>query len=263
MSALLDVPAWRRAAAVALPVLVIAGVVLLCVAAHRAMRGSTRYAVDPRHLALLEHPAWMSETLAERVSAEMAAALAGPATLLDREQLDDWRGRLQAASPWIADVEFVRPRFPAQADVRVAVQPPALALDGGMLVAHDGRVLGPGRVHVDPPLLRYQGAPEAEALRACAQAATEIRPWMRSLQDEGVVLVSVERDWEGTVLFRTDRGVELDWGRARASAVSAGFDLPVDAKVANLHDVLARYPGLARVRRVRLWLDRPEVVPGA
>ena len=262
MSVLSDVSAWRRAGTAALPTLVIVGVALLCVAANRAMRASARYVVDPRHLALLEHPGWMSEALAERVSAEMAAALEGPATLLGREDLDHWRGRLQVASPWIADVEFVRARFPAQADVRVAVEPPALALDGGVLVAHDGRVLGPGRVHLDPPLLRYAGTPEAEVLRACAQAAAEIRPWMRSLQDDGVMLVSVERDWEGTVVFRTDRGVELDWGRARASAVSAGFDLPVDAKVANLREVLARYPGLARVRRVRLWLDRPEVVPG-
>jgi len=258
-----DAPLRTRAGALALPVLVAAGIAVLCVLAHRRMAASARYVVDPRQLALLEHPAWMSEALARRVGAEMAAALGGPTTLLGDRALAGWRARLAAASPWIAGVELVRPRFPAQADVRVAVERPVLRLGDDVLVAGDGRVLGPGRVHLEPPLVRYSGAMDERALRECAAAAAELRPWMRELQAAGVLVVAVARDWEGLVVFETDRGVELDWGRARASVAAAGFDLPAEAKIENLHEVLARYPGLSRVRRVRLWLDRPEVVPGA
>jgi len=72
----------------------------------------------------------------------------------------------------------------------------------------------------------------------------------------------VSLDGEGLVVFTTDTGVRLQWGRSVGGSRFAAYDLPPAGRVANLRQVLEDYPGLEGVAEVKLWYDRPQVVPG-
>ena len=257
----LDVRAFldnSAAPLLSLGVLVVVGVLL--VVAYRDAGRSPRFQVDPRTVQVASAPDWFSDRLAERLAVQLGSSLGPPVSLLDEEGLERWREDLLVASPWVASVESVEGRFPAQAQVRLRVKRPVLELPGEVLVAADGQHLDRGRMDTYPPPLRLEGFQTEEDVRECAASVADISPWREELEQAGVLLERVHRDSLGRVRFKTDADVEIEWGRSTASSEFAAVDLPPLARIRHLMTVLERRPGLVGVSRVIVWKDQPEVV---
>ncbi|HEX5010966.1 MAG TPA: hypothetical protein VFY71_11245 [Planctomycetota bacterium] len=242
------------------PLALLAVLIVVAYRARHQLQREPEFTVDPTRYQLVARPAWLTEDVAGSVAASVSSHAARGASLLRQDELAGLTASLLAASPWIEAVEQIQPRWPAQADVRVRLRRPVMAIDGDILVAADGRVLGLGPVVLDPPPLQCaKPARDADVLQ-CAAAAAEVLPFRAALQDVGVVLASVTPDAEGTVSFITDQNVVLAWGRSADSSPLAYLDLPPSQRIDNLREVLADFPGLVGLQRVQLWTDRPVVV---
>jgi hypothetical protein len=236
---------------------------VLIVVAYRArhqLQREPEFTVDPTRYQLVARPAWLPEPVAASVVASVSTHSARGASLLRQDELAGLKASLLAASPWIEAVEQIQPRWPAQAEVRVRLRRPVMAIDGDILVSADGRVLGLGPVNLDPPPLPCAHPSRDADVLQCAAAAAEVLPFRAALEDVGVVLASVAPDADGTVSFTTDQGVVLAWGRSASASPLAYLDLPPAKRIDNLREVLVDFPGLAGLRRVQLWTDRPVVV---
>ena len=249
-----------------LPGVILLGVLALLLRARGELHSSPRFVVDPSACGVVSQPAWASDALADNLARQVSRGLGERASLLDGGDLRRWSDALLELSPWIEAVELIEPRFPQQADVRLRLRRPVLAVDGEILVAATGQVLGPGPVDIQPPPLAYAGRELDEDVRECAAAAAEILPFRDELAALGVRLASVGISSPSgtttveTVSFRTDGDVEVNWGRARRKSEFSELDLPYSARVENLKQVLLEHPGLRGVRKVQVWTDRPVVV---
>ncbi len=246
-----------------LPAVMVAGVAVLVLQARDALERTPRFMVDPATCAVSTRPAWLSDELARFIAASVARGLRKRASLLDVHDLEDWADTLAGCSPWIESVESLSPRFPGQAVVRLRLRRPVLAVDGSILVAASGHVLGLGTVALEPAPLDYAGRHLDEDYRECAAAAGEIAGFRAELDVLGVRLAGVGIGPDDTVVFTTDGGVELSWGRSARKSASSHLDLPPEARLANLRQVLVDFPRLRGVRRVQLWTDRPVVTRAA
>jgi hypothetical protein len=253
-----DRPA-RSAWPLIVPLVLVAALLVVAWRARHSLQHEPAFTVDPSRWQLAGRPAWMPEDVAADVAASVSTHVAGGASLLREDDLQRLSEAVSAASPWIAAVERIEPRWPAQAELRLRVHRPVLAVDGDILLAADGRVLGLGRVDLEPGPLAYRGDDLDADVVECAAAAAEVLPFRGPLLDLGVRLDAVKLLDDGTVAFVTDGEVELSWGRSRRRSRLAYLDLPAAARIENLRQVLADFPGLAGVGRVRLWTDRPEV----
>ncbi len=254
--------AARRARAawpIAVPVLLLLGLALVVLRARQQLQREPEFTVDPSRVQLVGRPAWMPEAVAAGLATGIAAHVAGSASLLREDELKWLSAAVLASSPWIEAVEQVEPRWPGQAEIRVRLRQPVLAVEGDILLAADGRVLGFGPLALAPAPLQLAGPPRDEAVLDCAAASDEVRPFRPALEDAGVRLVSVRPDLNDTLTFITDAGVELCWGRARRASRLAYLDIAPVQRIEHLRQVLIDFPGLQGVRRVELWLDRPQV----
>lgn len=242
-----------------LTTVVLAGLIVLTGAAHRAAAGSERFVVRPDVAAVLECPSWLDPRAAQVLAHQLGDDLT-PASLLDPDGLLAWRAQLGRLSPWVAGVETLEASFPGRAEVRLRLRHPVLQLPEGELVASDGIVLGRAPVALDPPALRVDGQLGAGALEECAAAAAELLPFRATLAEQALLLDAVTLEEDGQVVFSTRDGVELEWGRSARQSAFAAVDLSPAARVEQLLEVARRHPGLIGVRRVRLWLERAEVV---
>jgi hypothetical protein len=253
-----------RARPLVLPALLLVGVLVLIVMARKTLEQAPRFVVDPSVCSVVARPAWVSEQLARSVALAVATGLGQHASLLDGEGLQRWADVLTdpsgGVSPWIESVERLEPRFPHQADLRLRFRRPVLEVDGGIFVAASGHVLGPGPVAVTPQPLRYAGKHLDEDYRECAAAAGELVPFRAELEEQGVRVASVGIGEDGTVVFFTDMGAELSWGRSARKSAFSHLDLPPSERIGNLRQVLLDFPGLTGLRRVQLWTDRPVTV---
>ncbi len=243
----------------ALPLLVLTGVTVLLVVARQDLADTPRFRVDPGTVEVRARPAWVGEELAQSLARQVSRGLSKGASLLEASDLSEWATSLPDLSPWIASVEAVVPYFPSRADVRLRLRRPVLVVEGDILVAATGEVLGLGPVSVRPEPLYYVGSHADEEYRECAAAAAELLPFRDELTRLGVTVVAVGVSPGGQVLFHTLDEVELDWGRSARKSDLARLDLPPPARIANLRRVLIDFPGLSGVRRVRLWTDQPVV----
>ena len=242
------------------PLALLGVLIVVTYRARHQLQREPEFTVDPTRYQLVARPAWLPEPVAASVAASVSTHAARGASLLRQDELTGLTASLLAASPWIEAVEQIQPRWPAQAEVRVRLRRPVVAIDGDILVAADGRVLGLGPVNLDPaPLPCAHPTRDADVLQ-CAAAAAEVLPFRAALQDVGVVLASVAPDTDGTVSFTTDQGVVLAWGRTADASPLAYLDLPPAKRIDNLREVLVDFPALAGLRRVQLWTDRPVVV---
>jgi hypothetical protein len=241
------------------PAVVVLGLLLLVVRARRELQAAPRFQVDPSACEVLVRPEWVSEELAAALARQIGRGLGREASLLGEQELQAWEQTLTGLTPWIEEVEGVEPRFPYQADVRLRLRRPVLVVDGVFLVAATGDVLGPGPVSITPPPLGFDGGQRDEDFRECAAAAAELLPFRRELEDLDVQVVSVGIAEDDTVVFRTEQGVELNWGRTARKSHLSQLDLPPEARIGNLRQVLVDYPGLRGVRAVLLWTDLPVV----
>ncbi len=241
------------------PLLLVAALLVVAWRARLTLRDEPAFVVDPSRWQLVGRPAWLPEAAAAGVAADVSAHVAGGASLLAEDDLQRLSAAVRAASPWIAAVDRVEPRWPAQAELRVRLRRPVLAVDGDIMVAADGRVLGLGPVDLVPEPLAYAGPGVDADVLECAAAAGEVLPFRGALLELGVSLAAVAPEADGTVVFVTDQGVELAWGRTLRRTRLAYLDLPAAARIENLRQVLVDFPRLDGVRRVRLWTDRPEV----
>ncbi|MHC5210228.1 MAG: hypothetical protein ACYTG2_05880 [Planctomycetota bacterium] len=244
-----------------IPAVIVLAITLLLLRARSDLASTPRFVVDPSVCTVQDRPAWASELLATTLAEQVSRGLGAQASLLEGQDLHRWSATLEQLSPWIESVERIEPRFPYQADVRLRLRRPVMVVDDGILVAPGGHVLGPGPVSVEPPPLAFRGRTEDEDVRECAAAATELLPYREELDRLGVHVVSVGIAVDQTVWFGTDTGVELNWGRTLRKSEYANLDLPHEARIANLREVLVDYPGLRGVRKVQLWTDRPVVTP--
>ena len=242
------------------PLLLLAVLIVVAWRARVSLQHEPAFTVDPTRWQLVGRPAWMPEAVAGDVAASVSAHVASGASLLREDDLLRLSAAVRASSPWIEAVDRVEPRWPSQAELRVKLRRPVLAVDGDILVAADGRVLGLGPVDLVPEPLAYAGREADADVIECAAAAGEVLPWRGPLMDLGVNLVSVALGADGTVVFLTDGGVELSWGRTLRRSRLAYLDLPAAARIDNLREVLVDFPKLAGVRSVQLWTDRPVVV---
>ncbi len=257
-------PGERWAACVApfvLPALLVIGVLVLIVKARAALGQAPRFVVDPTVCAVTARPAWVSDAVARSIAMSVACGLGRQASLLDGKQLQGWADVLTdpqgGVSPWIESVERLAPHFPSQADLRVRLRLPVMLVEGDLLVSASGHVLGPGPVSLPHAPLTYVGRHLDEDYRECAAAAGELQPFRAELERAGVRVVAVGVDEHDTVTFTTDVGVELSWGRSARKSSFSSLDLPPTERVGNLRQVLLDFPGLAGLRRVQLWTDRP------
>ncbi|MBM3984393.1 MAG: hypothetical protein FJ296_01680 [Planctomycetes bacterium] len=254
--------AVRRARAawpIALPALLLLGLLLVALRARQQLQRAPEFVVDPSRVQLVGRPAWMPEPVAAGVAGGIAARVAGSASLLHEDELKWLSAAVLASSPWVEAVEQVEPRWPGQAEIRVRLRRPVLAVEGDILLAADGRVLGLGPVMLSPTPLQLQGPLSDAAVLDCAAAAGEVLPFRPALEEAGVRLVAVRPDLNDTLTFVTDAGVELCWGRARRASRLAYLDIDPAQRIEHLRQVLIDFPGLQTVRRVELWLDRPQV----
>lgn len=249
-----------------LPVVILLGVLALLIRARGELHSSPRFVVDPLACGVVSQPDWATDALADSLARQVSRGLGEHASLLDGHDLRRWSETLLELSPWIEAVELIEPRFPHQADVRLRLRRPVMAVEGEILVAATGQVLGPGPVDLSPPPLAYAGRELDEDVRECAAAAAEILPFRDELAALGVRLATVgiadpsPATSVETVAFRTDSGVELSWGRTRRKSEFSQLDLPYASRVDNLKQVLLEHPGLRGLRSVQLWTDRPVVV---
>jgi len=250
----------RLAWALAVPLVLLGGLLVIALRARTALQREPDFTVDPSRWQVMGRPSWMTDELAASVTAGISARVAGAASLLSESEMAWLSATVAQTSPWIEAVERVEPRWPAQAEIRVRLCRPVLVAEGGMLFGKDGRALGAGAVALSPaPLTVPARTPEADRIE-CAAAANEVLPFRPALEAEGVRLVSVAPGPDDAVCFTTDAGVELSWGRTSRRSPLAYLDLPVAARLDNLRQVLADFPGLAGVGQVRLWSDRPMVI---
>lgn len=249
-----------------LPCVILLGVLVLLIRARGELQSSPRFVVDPSVCGVVTQPAWVSDALGDSLARQVSRGLGERASLLDGNDLTRWSQSLLELSPWIEAVELIEPRFPHQADVRLRLRRPVLAVDGEILVAASGLVLGPGPVDLSPGPLAYAGRELDEDVRECAAAADEILPFRDELAALGVRLTSVTivgatgTTSVETVAFRTDSDVVVNWGRTRRKSEFSQLDLPFSARVDNLKQVLLEHPGLKGLRSVQVWTDRPVVV---
>lgn len=250
----------RMVWAIAVPAVLVAGLLVVALRARTELSREPAFTVDPSRVTLVGRPAWMPEDVAGALAADVSAHVAAGASLLSEAELASLARTVGAASPWIAGVVRVEPRWPAQAEIRLRLRRPVLKV-GDVLVAADGRPLGLGPIALDPPPLACDSSRlRGEDLLECAAAAAAILPYRAELAGKGVKLASVAPGSEDSVSFMTEAGVELAWGRSPRRSPLAYLDLPVDGRLANLRLVLADHPGLEGLRRVQLWTDRPVVV---
>ena len=250
---------FERLRPILLPAAIVAAVVVLLIRARDALERTPRFTVDPSACSVTQRPPWVSDELARFIAFSVSRGLGKRASLLDTADLQSWAVALAEASPWIESVEGLSPRFPAQADVRVHLRRPVLTVDGDILVAASGHVLGPGPVSIDPPPLAYAGRHLDADYRECAAAAGELVGHREELRNLGVRVMRVGIGADDTVVFTTDTGAELSWGRSARKSPLSYLDLPPEARLANLRQVLVDFPALKGVRRVQLWTDRPVV----
>ena len=244
-----------------LPVVMVGLLAILVVVAHRALAETPRFQVDPGWVAVAGHPDWLSAAEADRIAVEVASRLEGPLEVLDRTSLETWKSQAVAASPWVLEVIEVEARFPYQADLQLVLRRPVVELSDGRLLTADGVVLNGASEQIWPLPVRYAGSIADEAVIECAAAAGDLLPF-RAEVDELVAIAHVSVDAEGLVVFTTASGARLQWGRSVGSSRFAAYDLPPASRVANLREVVERYPGLVGVAEVKLWYDRPQVVEG-
>src|SRR5690349_21344595 len=109
----------RLAWAIAVPLVLLAGLLVVALRAHRELAREPDFTVDPSRWQLVGRPAWCPEPLAASVAAGVSAHVAGAASLLRQDELAWLSGAVAESSPWIADVERIDPRWPAQAEIRV------------------------------------------------------------------------------------------------------------------------------------------------
>lgn len=241
------------------PLLLALLVLFLALRARQQLQREPEFTVDPTRWQLAGRPDWMPEFVAAEVAGGIAAHVAGAASLLREDELQWLSAAVLASSPWVEAVESVQPRWPAQAEIQVRLRRPVLVVDGDILVAADGRPLGLGPVALAPAPLVLKDVPGDAALLACAAACAEVLPFRPALEQAGVRLALVRPDINDTVTFQTEAGVDLCWGRVRGASRLAYLDLAPAQRIENLRQVLVEHPGLAGVRRVELWLDRPQV----
>lgn len=249
----------ERAKPLILPVLVVLGVALLVVHARRRLADTPRFTVDASAWSVRSRPEWVSDQLAATLAQHISSDLADRPSLLGPDGLDRWKAVLPQISPWIESVERLEPRFPGQADMRLRLRRPVMSVGGDILISASGHVLGLGEVSLKPALLIYEGSHEREPLRESAAAASELLPFRAELDALGVRIVRVRIDADDTVVFLTDRGVVLSWGRSAGESEFSYLDLPCASRIANLKQVLVDHPGLSGVARVQLWTDQPVV----
>lgn len=252
----------RMAWALVVPLVLVAGLLVIALRARTELAREPAFSVDPSRVTLVGRPAWMPEAVAGALAADVSAHVAAGASLLSEAELASLARKVGAASPWIASVERVEPRWPAQAEIRLRLRRPVLSV-GDVLVSADGRALGLGPIALDPaPLACDRTLLRGEDLVECAAAAAAILPWRAELAGKGVRLAAVAPGAEDSVSFLTDAGVELAWGRSPHRSPLAYLDVPPEGRLDNLREVLADHPGLQGVRRVQLWTDRPVVMLG-
>jgi hypothetical protein len=248
----------RLAWAVAVPLVLVAGLVVVALRAQRQLQHEPQFMVDPQRVSLVARPAWMPEPVAGALAADVSAHVAAGASLLSEKELAGLAQTVGASSGWIESVERIEPQWPAQAEIVLHLRRPVLTV-GDVLVAGDGSPLGLGPVTLDPAPLACTGKLTGEDLAECAAAASTILPYRSELARQGVRLASVAPGAEDSVSFTTDGGVELAWGRSPRRSPLAYLDVPVAGRLDNLRQVLADHPGLQGVSRVQLWTDRPVV----
>ena len=245
--------------AVAVPAVLVAGLLVISMRARRELQHEPAFSVDPAQVSLVGRPAWMPEAVAGALAADVSAHVAAGASLLSEDELVSLARTVAEASPWIESVERVEPRWPAQAEIHIHVRQPVLAV-GDVLVAANGRPLGLGPVTLDPAPLRCTGKLTGEDLAECAAAAAAILPYRKDLLAQGVRIAEVAAGAGDSVSFITEGAVELAWGRSPRRSPLAYLDVPLEGRLANLQQVLKDHPGLQGLQRVQLWTDRPVVV---
>ncbi|RKY22268.1 MAG: hypothetical protein DRQ55_01685 [Planctomycetota bacterium] len=214
------------------------------------------FAVDAATVGVVGHPAWLAPEGAAQLALRVAEGSPGRASLLDTEALTLWAERLGRGSPWVRDVLEVQPRHPGQADVRLRLRRPVLALADGAFVAADGTILPAAAVSLSPWPLQLQGAADGEALADAAAACVVFAPFRAGLDREGIVVERVLVEAGDRIVFLTSEGVALEWGRSGRNASLAVVDLPPADRVANLLAVAQKRPGLFGVERVVLWKEQ-------
>jgi hypothetical protein len=243
-----------------LPTLVVIGVALLVVHARQRLARTPRFTVDPSAWQVRSRPDWLSDGLAAKLARDISRGLANRPSLLDADGLARWEDELSSISPWVLSVERIEPRFPGRADVRLTLRRPVMSVMDDILIAASGHVLGLGEVSILPKPLLYEGPHDDAPLRESAAAAGELVPFRDELDALGVHIERVGIASDETVVFITDRGVVLSWGRSARESSLSYLDLPFRARIENLKLVLVDHPGLAGVARVQLWTDSPVVV---
>jgi hypothetical protein len=210
-------------------------------------------------------PRWADERGVELVKIDGAGT-----TLFDPE-LVARVGAAFEACPWIKKVTAVERVFPDQLRVRFEYRTPHVAVrreNGYVLVDPDGVRL-PG-VYVEPPACARSThvagvtsrppepgrAWDDPALRAGMELADTIQATalLGKLRVREVNVANFggrldPRMSELTMLTTT--GCELGWGRTPAT--SKFGDLSTEEKLENLREVLAAYPDLAGLRRVKIY----------
>ena len=210
-------------------------------------------------------PRWADERGVELVKID------GAGTSLFDPELVARVGAAFEACPWIRKVTAVERVFPDQLRVRFEYRTPHVAVrreNGFVLVDPDGVRL-PG-VYVEPPACarstQLSGVTtrppepgrvwEDAALRAGMELADTIEaaPLLGRLRVREVNVANFggrldPRMSELTMI--TKAGCELGWGRTPAT--SKFGDLSTEEKLENLREVLAAYPDLAGLRRVKIY----------
>jgi hypothetical protein len=247
-------------------------------------RATTRlaYVADPSQCEIRAAPGWFCGD----VEAGLRDALAAlpPQTLRDDAAVDEYAGRIAAASGWILSIRRAEKRYPNRLEIEAALRRPIALVDGGdglLLLAGDGVVVdrasgaAPYLQGRDLPLI-YRGEPlscrpgqtvRASEVLAGLAVAQELAPYAETLRarDLAVKVIDVRgaRDGGGAlseVELLTREGLPIEWGRARSRRGLGALEPSAAEKIRGLLSVAAKRPTLSGIRRIRLQFKPPSVI---
>lgn len=242
------------------------------------------FLVDPAWFELEEGPDWLAGGIVDSVRESLALLEATP--LRRDEEVAALTRAIAGASGWVRSVDGVAKRYPNQLEVEVTLREPMALVESehGLVLIDDEAVVVAAAadagdyltthelplLHLGAPLRRAEpGARLRDArLDEGVRVAAEIAPFRADLARRGLALDVIdvtpkERSAGGSITdveLYTRSGLAIEWGRSRGHPTLGALEPTADAKVRGLMRVVARYPELAGVVRVRLQFSEPSVV---
>lgn len=263
-----------------LGVLFLGGVILLLPHAQWWKPLFRQFTVDPQHVKVALSPAWVGDETRDAICADLATL--PPVSLRDDREIKEWIAKAESVSGWIRKVEKIRRRYPARIELQLELRQPVAVLESQSelwLIDPEGTVVANAESAGDyirnrrlPVIHRPKGVgPLAANQRlydeACLEGlrvAMEMAPYKELLPaclEIAVIdvapLVTADPRRVSDVDLYTIGGIQVQWGRSRASPRFGGIEPSVDQKIRCMTLIASRHPDLDGVKLIQAQFVKP------